>query len=70
MRPQLVVRPAVSGMGEERIYDVIVVEIYGPDTPENFPCQGSFSGPGHSHDQNQTRSRKMAFAGHELAVVE
>jgi hypothetical protein len=39
-------------MEKKRIYDVIIIEIDSPETPENFSCQGSFTAAGHSHDQN------------------
>jgi hypothetical protein len=55
----------MPSMRKKSIDNVIVVEVYGPETSENFSCQGGLSGPGHSHDQYQTGLRKMAFAGRE-----
>ncbi|HEY7218892.1 MAG TPA: hypothetical protein VH985_10925 [Candidatus Binatia bacterium] len=51
--PQLLIGPSIPRMEKESIYDVIVVEINGPETPKNFSRQGGLAGAGYAHDQNQ-----------------
>jgi hypothetical protein len=60
--PELLVSLPAPGLRKKAIREVIIVQVNSPEAPENFFRQGGFSRTGHSHDQNERRSRLQLFA--------
>jgi hypothetical protein len=58
LRPQFCVPGSIPCVGEERICDVIVIEIDNRCSPHDLASQSSFSGASDADDQNERRSRK------------